>query len=141
MRNSSFSAMASPRWNALAAGQEDRAIVIIRLAGGNDGLNTIIPLNQYDIYANARPGIKVEQNQSWNLSDEYAMPNYMQDLESLWGDGKMKVLHNVGYAEQNLSHFRSIDIWEAASDPALPPKHSNAEMPLPKMANCTTQTW
>lgn len=111
-----LAALADQRWNALTTGQEERAIVVVRLNGGNDGLNTIVPLNQYDIYANARPNLKIPTNQTWNLSDEYAMPNFMSDLQPMWQEGQMKVIHNVGYAEQNLSHFRSTDIWESASD-------------------------
>lgn len=111
------SALAGSRWAGLSTGVNDRAVVIIRLSGGNDGLNTIIPLNQYDTYANARPTLRIPQNQTWNLSDEYAMPDYMSDLQPMWEEGQMKVLHNVGYADQNLSHFRSTDIWESTSDP------------------------
>ncbi|MFD0862862.1 DUF1501 domain-containing protein [Sungkyunkwania multivorans] len=104
----------SPLSAALSAAETDRILVIIRLKGGNDGLNTIIPLSQYDDYANLRPNIRIQEGSYFNLSDEYAMPNFMNSLESFWGDGKMKVVHGVGYPDQNLSHFRSSDIWASA---------------------------
>ncbi len=101
---------------ALNEAPTDRVLVIIRLKGGNDGLNTIIPLQQYDTYANYRPEIRIESGSYFNLSDEFAMPNYANPLEALWGDGKMKVIHGVGYEDQNLSHFRSSDIWATIED-------------------------
>ncbi len=111
-----LSAIHYSRLNMLNSGVDDRAMIIIRMDGGNDGLNTIIPLNQYSTYSNLRPTLAIPQNQLWNLSPEFAMPNYMNDLESMWGDGAMKVIHNVGYANPNLSHFRSMDIWESATE-------------------------
>jgi len=107
---------ASPLAPALAASETDRILVIIRLKGGNDGLNTIIPLNQYSLYANARPTLKVAQSAAFNLNAEYAIPSYLTPFQNLWNTGKMKVVHGVGYPDQNLSHFRSSDIWATASD-------------------------
>jgi len=71
-----------------------------------------------DVYKrqNLRPTIKINESDAFNLSDDFAMPNFMDPLESMWGDGKMKVVHGVGYAGQNLSHCRSSDIWSTASD-------------------------
>ncbi len=94
--------------------ESDRVLVIVRLKGGNDGLNTIIPINQYDTYANARPGIKIPENQIFNLNDSYGMPTYANKFEKMWGDGQMKVIHGVGYNNTNLSHFASSDIWATA---------------------------
>lgn len=94
----------------------DRVLVLIRLKGGNDGLNTIIPLFDYGTYLSNRPSIAIPQNQIINLSDAFGIPDYMGDLESLWQNGHMKVVNNVGYPDQNLSHFRSTDIWSSASD-------------------------
>lgn len=102
--------------NALAATENDRVLVMIRLKGGNDGLNTVIPIYDYDTYAAGRPTIKINQSDSFNLNSNFAMPNFMNSLESMWGDGKMKVAHGVGYDDQNLSHFRSSDIWSSSSD-------------------------
>lgn len=93
----------------------DRTLVLIRLKGGNDGLNTIV-LRGNDEYYNIRPTLAVQEPDLWALNDEYGMPNEMQALESLWGDGMMRVIHNVGYPEANYSHFRSSDIWASASD-------------------------
>ena len=101
---------------ALSAGTGERVLVVVRLSGGNDGLNTVVPLNQYSRYANLRPTLAIPQNQLWNLSADYAMPDFMQAAQSFWDGGAMRVVHNVGYTDQNLSHFRSTDIWESASD-------------------------
>ncbi len=106
----------SPLTALLNGGIEERALVIIRLAGGNDGLNTIIPLYDYGAYINNRPTVGLPQNQLINLNDSFAMPQSMQALNPLWQEGRMKVIHGVGYPEQNLSHFRSSDIWDSASD-------------------------
>ncbi len=106
----------SPLAMALSQAENDNILVIIRLKGGNDGLNTIVPLSEYDLYANARPDLRIAENRLINLSDEFAMPNFMTSLESIWGDGKMKVVHSVGYPDQDLSHFRSSDIW-ASTEP------------------------
>lgn len=106
----------SPLTALLRGGTEERALVIIRLAGGNDGLNTIVPLYDYGTYINNRPTVGHPQNQLINLNNSFAMPQYMQGLNPLWQEGQMKVVHGVGYPEQNLSHFRSSDIWDSTSD-------------------------
>ena len=109
-------AKASPLSVALAENNSDRILVIVRLKGGNDGLNTIVPVYDYDVYANLRPTIRHLQNDLILLDPDFGIPNYMNPLESMWGDGKMKVVHGVGYDQQNLSHFRSSDIWASAED-------------------------
>jgi len=101
---------------ALTNSPSDRVLVLIRLKGGNDGLNTVIPLFDYDTYANFRPSIRIPESGLFHLSDEFGMPNYMNPLQPMWEEGKMKVIHSVGYPNQNLSHFRSSDIWASASD-------------------------
>ncbi len=101
----------SPLSVALANAENDNILVIIRLKGGNDGLNTIVPIYDYDNYANLRPTIKHNEANLINLNADFGVPNYMTEIESLWGDGKMKVVHGVGYDNQNLSHFTSSDIW------------------------------
>lgn len=104
----------SPLSVALSNSENDNILVIVRFKGGNDGLNTIVPVYDYDSYANLRPTIKHDQNQLINLDANFGIPNYMTGLESLWGNGQMKVVHGVGYQNQNLSHFRSSEIWASA---------------------------
>ncbi|MFM1875782.1 MAG: hypothetical protein RL266_1519 [Bacteroidota bacterium] len=106
----------SPLTKALAAADSDRVLVFIRLKGGNDGLNTIIPIYDYSTYANLRNTIRINESDAFSLSAEFAMPNFMNSLESFWNDGKMKVVHGVGYDDQSLSHFRSSDIWATGTD-------------------------
>ena len=106
----------SPLTKALTAADSDRVLVFIRLKGGNDGLNTIVPIYDYSTYANYRSTVRIEESDTFNLNDQFAMPNFMGSLESFWGDGKMKVVHGVGYEDQDLSHFRSSDIWGTGSD-------------------------
>lgn len=97
---------------ALASAEnEDRILVLVRLKGGNDGLNTIVPLYDYDFYANKRPNIRHQEVDLYQLSADIGIPPSLQNLQALWGEGAMKVVHGVGYNDQNLSHFRSSDIW------------------------------
>tara|TARA_Y100001935_G_scaffold238369_1_gene224845 strand:+ start:209673 stop:211280 length:1608 start_codon:yes stop_codon:yes gene_type:complete len=101
--------------NRLVAADNDRVLVLIQLSGGNDGLNTIIPVEN-DIYYNKRPTIGIRKQDSILLSDDIGMHPAMSGLESLWGDGNMAVIHNVGYEDADRSHARSTDIWTTASD-------------------------
>ncbi|MCO6460348.1 MAG: DUF1501 domain-containing protein [Saprospiraceae bacterium] len=96
--------------------KSDRILILIRLKGGNDGINTIIPLDQLSAYHNARPTLGFADEEMINLNDQIAMNPYMVELKRLWDDGMMKVIQGVGYPEQNMSHFRSTDIWASASD-------------------------
>jgi uncharacterized protein (DUF1501 family) len=110
--SSTLSVVESPFLNqALSDAYSDRILVLIRLKGGNDGLNTIVPLYDFDLYANNRPKIHIPQNQLIKLNDDFAMPNFMVDIDPLWKQGAMKVIHGVGYENQNLSHFKSSEIW------------------------------
>ena len=112
---------ASPLSVALSKSENDNILVIVRLKGGNDGLNTIVPVYDYSTYANLRPTIRHQQNELFNLNDDFAIPNFMNGLEAMWGDGQMKIVHGVGYPQQNLSHFSSSDIWASASTPNFEP--------------------
>ncbi len=106
----------NPLSQALNGAESDRILVLIRLKGGNDGLNTIIPLFDYGAYQQLRPSIRVPENEVIQLNDAFGVPSYMSSLENLWNDGQMKVVNSVGYPDQNLSHFRSSEIWASASD-------------------------
>jgi len=95
----------------IAAAETDNILILIRLSGGNDGLSTVIPINQYDAYANARPNIYIPESKVLKLTDEFGVPSYMSSLEKLWGDGQFKAVHGVGYENQSLSHFTGSDIF------------------------------
>lgn len=101
----------SPLTAAIAAAETDNILILIRLSGGNDGLSTVIPLEQYDTYANARPNIYIPESKVLKLSDEFGVPSYMSPLEPMWGEGQFKAVHGVGYEGQSLSHFTGSDIF------------------------------
>jgi len=113
----SVGAMASPSLlpSFLMEGPEDRILVLIRLKGGNDGLNMVIPVFNYGAYAQARPSIKIPENEITALNDKFGLPSTMDNLNDLWNNGAMKVINSVGYDNQNLSHFSSSDIWNSAN--------------------------
>ena len=103
----------------------NRKLVLINLAGGNDGLNTIIPINDYDTYANLRPSIKISDSgtNSYLTLDTTLPDNQLVGLhpaltgfKSLYDKGWMRVLQSVGYPAQNKSHFASTDIYSTGND-------------------------
>ena len=101
----------SPLSAAISNANTDNILILIRLSGGNDGLSTVIPINQYDLYANARPNIYIPESKVLKLTDEYGIPTYMQSLQPMWNEGQFKAVHGVGYQSQSLSHFTGTDIF------------------------------
>lgn len=101
---------------ALSLGNEERVLVLIRLKGGNDGLNTLIPVADHGLYQSVRPTLGLNLNDALRLTDELRLNPQLAPLRRFWDDDRMHVINNVGYPEQNLSHFRSSDIWASASD-------------------------
>ncbi len=97
----------------------DRILIWLRLKGGNDGLNMIIPVFDFGTYQALRPNIHIPLEETIALNDALAIPQSMNAAFQLWEEGQMKVIQNVGYADQNLSHFTSTDIW-ASSQPDNP---------------------
>lgn len=107
----------SPLATALAAsGDDERVLVMIRLKGGNDGLNTFVPVHDFGTYQQARPNIYLRQNELVSFTSTLQGHPALAPLQSLWNDGQMRVVQNVGYPEQNLSHFRSSDIWATSEN-------------------------
>jgi len=109
-----------PFLHAIAAGgnPQDRVLVLIQLNGGNDGLNTFIPLDQYDNLAANRANVLIAENQilSLNGTIKNGLHPVMNDLRNMYNEGLVSVVQNVGYPNQDYSHFRSTDIWMSASD-------------------------
>jgi len=91
---------------------EDKVLVIIRLGGGNDGLNTVIPMDSYDHLVNHRTNIILPENQLLPITNSLSLHPVMTGMQNMFGDGKLSIIQNVGYPEQNRSHFRSTDIWD-----------------------------
>ncbi len=100
---------------AQALAPDDKILVIIQLSGGNDGLNTVIPFAD-DLYYKARPGLAVEPAKVLRLNDHQGLHPAMEQLQSLYKDGLMTVFNSVGYPNPDRSHFRSMDIWQTASN-------------------------
>ncbi|HEY5564372.1 MAG TPA: DUF1501 domain-containing protein [Rhodothermia bacterium] len=95
----------------------DRRLVLIQLKGGNDGFNTIVPV-QNDLYYNLRPNLAIAANQTVPLNGELGMHSAMSPLQGVWGEGQMAVIQGAGYPDASLSHFESTDIWTSASTDA-----------------------
>ena len=110
----------TPLTTALGSSDSGRVLLIIRLQGGNDGLNTIVPIYDYDNYANARPTIRHDMVDIHKLSNEFGVPSYLQNsIEPIWEGGCMKVVNGTGYDNQNLSHFTGTDNMSKGTDDEL----------------------
>lgn len=101
----------------------DHILVVIQMSGGNDGLNTVIPLDQYSNYINARTNIAIAQNKVLALTGTLATGLHpsLTGLRDLYNDGKLCIIQSAGYPAPSFSHFRATDIWmtAAASDEYL----------------------
>ena len=113
--------------NSLNNCAEDRILVLLRFFGGNDGLNMVIPHSTAvgrDKYEEYRPTLRMNFNEHYNSntllngfgSTDFALPNVMSDMMPLWNEGKMAIVHNVGYPSQNFSHFTSSNLWATGAD-------------------------
>jgi uncharacterized protein (DUF1501 family) len=96
------------------ATNKDRVLVVIQLAGGNDGLNTLVPFRD-DAYYKARPKLAIARDKALKLTDEFALHPEAKELRALHDDGRLGVITNVGYPNPNRSHFRATEIWETAT--------------------------
>ncbi len=92
----------------------NKVMVILQLSGGNDGLNTVIPIRN-DIYYRERPRLGIEKTKALSLTDEVGLHPALIGLKELYDDGSLGILNNVGYPNPDRSHFRSMDIWQTGS--------------------------
>lgn len=92
----------------------NKVAVILQLSGGNDGLNTVIPVRN-DIYFRSRPHIGIDKSKALALTDEAGLHPALTGLRDLYHDGSLGILNSVGYPNPDRSHFRSMDIWQTAS--------------------------
>ncbi len=94
----------------------ENILVLVQLQGGNDGLNTIFDLNQYSNLQSVRSNIIIPQNNLISVNSTTSFHPSMTGLKDLWDKENLGIIQNVGYPDQNRSHFRSTDIWNSASD-------------------------
>lgn len=99
--------------NAVPPG--NKVAVVLQLSGGNDGLNTIIPVRN-DIYYRSRPRLGIEKTKALSITDEVGLHPQLKAFADAYNDGSFAVLNNVGYPNPDRSHFRSMDIWHSASN-------------------------
>ncbi len=108
-------AAAVDRLTQVTTGKDAPILVVLQMAGGNDGLNTVIPFED-DAYYRARPTLAIDRKAGLKLGDNVALAPVLEPLERLFGEGHLAIVQGVGYPNPNRSHFRSTEIWETASD-------------------------
>lgn len=109
-----YATTARSRMSGLQTLHPGRRIVLLQLKGGNDGLNTIIPV-QNDFYYNLRPNLAIPAAQTIPLTADLGMHTAMAPLQDIWGAGQMAVIQGAGYPGASLSHFEATDIWTTGS--------------------------
>ncbi|MCI0642002.1 MAG: hypothetical protein L0Y70_23240, partial [Gemmataceae bacterium] len=100
--------------NAANRGARDTILLVVQLTGGNDGLNTVIPIRD-PAYARLRPTLRQPANQVLRINDDLAFHPAMNAMHDLLQDNALCIVQGVGYPNPSQSHFRSMDIWQAAS--------------------------
>ena len=89
----------------------DHTLIVVQLAGGNDGLNTVVPYTD-PTYRKLRPTIGIAENQVLQLDGRLGLHPNLAPLKSFWDQGHMAIVEGVGYPNQSLSHFQAMDIWQ-----------------------------
>ena len=92
----------------------NKVIVVLQMSGGNDGLNTVIPVGN-DIYHKSRPALGITKDKALLLNDDAALHPELTAFKNLYDDGSLGILNSVGYPNPDRSHFRSMDIWQTGS--------------------------
>lgn len=100
--------------NSNSAANYKRLVILIELKGANDGLNTLVPYAD-PAYATLRPTVQIKRDQVLQVSDRFGFHPSFEPLMPLWKAGEMSAIMGLGYPQPNLSHFRSIEIWDTAS--------------------------
>lgn len=93
----------------------NKIVVVIQLSGGNDGLNTVIPFRN-DAYYSNRPVLGIRREDALAMGQECGLHSSLTHFRELYDDGALGILNSVGYPNPDRSHFRSMDIWQSASD-------------------------
>ncbi len=92
----------------------NKVVVVIQFSGGNDGLNTVVPISN-DIYYRERPKLAITKDKALNLTADVGLNPALEAFKGLYDDGSLAILNSVGYPNPDRSHFRSMDIWHSAS--------------------------
>ena len=120
-----LSAACSPLLLQSCTGINDRVLVLVRLIGGNDGINTLVPLDQYGNYANLRPSIRIPDtgtdsyinlDSSLPIQDQVGLHPKLGPFKDLYDNGELSIIQGVMYDYQDRSHFKSTDIWMMGGD-------------------------
>jgi uncharacterized protein (DUF1501 family) len=99
----------------IVTGKDATILVVLQMAGGNDGLNTVVPYSN-DFYHKARPRIGLSADKVIKLNGDIGFHGAMAGFKNLYDSGNLAVVQGVGYPNPNRSHFRSTEIWQTASD-------------------------
>lgn len=94
-------------------GKDSPILVVLQLAGGNDGLNTLVPFSD-DAYHRARPTLGIRN--PLKITDHLGLHPRLTGMRGLYDEGHLAIVQGVGYPNPNRSHFRSTEIWQTASD-------------------------
>src|SRR5215472_13456353 len=108
-------AEAADKTTQVATGRDSTILVILQMAGGNDGLNTVVPYGN-DFYHKARPRLRLGEDQILKLNDDIGLHQSLSGFKELYDAGQLSVIQGVGNPNPNRSHFRSTEIWQTASD-------------------------
>ena len=112
---SALHAEAADKATQIATGRDSTILVILQMAGGNDGLNTVVPYSD-DHYHRARPRIGLSEKQILKINDDVAFHANLSGFKDLYDSAHLSVIQGVGYPNPNRSHFRSTEIWQTACD-------------------------
>ncbi len=112
---SALQAEAADSATQTATGRDGTILVVLQMAGGNDGLNTVVPYSN-DFYRSARPRLGIAANDVLKINDSVGLHPSLTGFKSLFDGGNLAVVQGVGYPNPNRSHFRSTEIWQTASD-------------------------
>ncbi len=89
----------------------DHTLIVVQMAGGNDGLNTVVPYADAT-YRKMRPTIGIAENKVLQLDGRLGLHPNLSPLKTLWDQGHMAIVEGIGYPNQSLSHFQAMDIWQ-----------------------------
>jgi len=112
---SALQAQAADSATQMVTGKDSTILVVLQMAGGNDGINTVVPYSS-DFYRKARPKIGLKADDILKLNADIGFNGAMKGFKELYDGGELAVVQGVGYPNPNRSHFRSTEIWQTASN-------------------------